>query len=275
MNKNHKDKKSSQIQIFSFSIFLSLLIYYSIVIFHWEWIVDFAITYSVPFLAYSFLLIAPPIGLKSNFLRIGLVYGLQVSRKKAINTVIIISVNLCLFFSIIGSAIKVVSWMSALSVSSYWQYSHWFWVSLVLLIVFGLVGFQLWINEFISWKMLQDLKTIPITSPVFCFGAPFLWSKNLAYASLDSKLISTYSTLSIIAGIIFLVYLIVFSIFNHKFSEAETDKTKVIILDLNENPINDSSDNKYMRALLICFFILNLGLYIFLLVLIDALIHLF
>ncbi len=200
------------------------------------------------------------------------IYQDQDSIKKAFNAVVLVSTYLCVVFLVIGLSIKLLSWLSVFLNSEYWKRSHWFWESLVLLIIFSLSGIGLWKKNLISWEMLQDIKTIPIVSPVLCFGAPALWSKNIAYASLDSSLIETYSTLLILTGVIFLLYLVVFGLLNHKLSN-QIQSNEPIILDANGNLFPTDKKNRTI-ATSVCFCLFCLGLYIFLVVLVDVLVQL-
>lgn len=262
-------QKSLHIQTLSFALFLGLLIYYGVIIFHWQFILGIITRLSIPAVSLVALWLFP-IALKFGVVEFQ-VHRNQSSRKKALNAIKLVSFYLFVFLSIVGIAVKSNIWLSHLFNSQYWQNSHWFWICTVVFLVFGIIWLFIWQNGLISWDMLQDLKGIPIVSPIFCFGAPSLWTNNLAYASLDRSLLVTYSTLSILAGVIFLFYLVVFGIMNHKLSKKEETKN-IAILGLDEKPLSKTS-NDMSTATIICLAIFGIGLYILSIVLVSVLVH--
>jgi len=268
--KHKKYRKTNSFHIRIFLIFLFLTAHYAIIIFHWKLIIEFSTDRGFFFVAVLYLLL---IGLISKT-RIAS-YFRYVYKKSWIDSfgrIGRISLYLVLFFLAAGLSIKIVSWIPILLKTTYWERSHWFWVSLIIFIVFGIGAMVMWEKNLISWKMLQDLKTIPLVSPIFCFGAPVLWTKNLAYASLDPNLISVYSTLSVLAGVIFLAYLTVFGVLNHKFANR-VEPNFSVILSADGTPVSADPKNDTI-ATNICFSLFGIGLYIFVVVLVDVLVHL-
>lgn len=261
-------KKSVHVQALSLGVFLSLFAYYAIVVFHWDFISKWISSLSFPVLGYVGLTIFAA-SLKGGMaLRI---YRIQDSKEKAKRIVILVSFYLAVCLFSIGLLVKISEWLSSLFSGHYWQESHWFWIGLVIFIMFSILGFIIWRMGLLNWKMLQDLKAIPIVSPVFCFGAPVLWSKNLAFANLDAKLISSYSSLSILAGVIFLIYLVAFGVLNHKFSSTPQEMNSGII-DATGNQISSNFVDKNTGTIA-CLLLFGLGLFFFLLVLVDVLIQ--
>jgi hypothetical protein len=126
----------------------------------------------------------------------------------------------------------------------------------------------------IRWKLLTDLKAIPIVSPVFCFGGPALWPKNLGYASLDPKSLFIYSTLTIISGTIFLCYLLVFAALNQRFSEKVELQTAHSLLYNAKGQKKDTQGISELNATKFCLLILGAGLFSFLLVIFEIILAL-
>lgn len=273
MTLERKNRKSSRMQSLFLAVFLGILVYYGIVIFHWQMVLGMitALPLSAVGVIYVASLILTPaitgkLCAKSRLLELG------ASEQESWKFVVRVSFYLLVVLSTIGGSIWFGVWLSKIFKSQYWQDSHWFWVSAIVLLIFGHTFSLMRSSGLISWKMLQDIKAIPIISPVFCFGAPALWSSNLAYASLSRSLISAYSTLSILAGVLFLVYLVAFGVLNHRFSE-ENKNEEPAILAPDGSRVSEVSRGEVI-ATNICFAIFGVGLYVFVVVLVDVLVHL-
>lgn len=118
--------------------------------------------------------------------------------------------------------------------------------------------------------MLSDLKAFPIVSPVFCFGGPIFWFKNLEHLSLNASQISIYNTLSIISGIIFLLYLLLFAIFNQRYSkDINRFQNKNDIVDSKGNPISGTIEGKNSLIIYSIFGMFCFGFYLFSLTITD------
>lgn len=198
----------------------------------------------------------------------------------AIVVVVFLISPLLLNFSDGGGTLSSTS-----SIESIWLAYHWMIISCTVLMLLFLTGLMIWHLNLISWNILSDLKAIPIGSPVFCFGAPVFWSKNLAYASLGPKLLATYSSLSITAGIVFLFYLILYGLLNHKFKEKSDSppsatENPVGIVDRDGKPIindqthtpsaEESKRRSEVKTTCICLGVFGLGLGVMLVVLLDV-----
>ncbi len=258
-------RESFHLKTLSIGILLTLFVYYLAIVFHWDEIVS-TITNRR-----SFLIWAAIGGFLPSLLKGGLVFKIYKSQKslsKAIRAILLISFYLIGLLASVGAIIAIVTWLSTIISKTYWQRTHWFWVSVVLFLLFG-YGYLLLRNfGFIKWQILQDLKTLPVVSPIFCFGGPYFWSQNLSYASLDPKLIAIYSTLTIFSGILFLFYLIVYTILNQKFEKPENNKHKIYISDDTTLDVKTLDEQK---ATNVCLLIFSIGLYIFLGVILDIL----
>ncbi len=143
----------------------------------------------------------------------------------------------------------------------------------MLFIVFAIIGYVLQSKRLVSWNMLQDLKTIPIVSPVFCFGAPVIWANNLAYASLPKETLSIYNTLSISSGTLFLAYWVAYATFNHRFDESKDKSTALGLLRSDGQPLTAAASNAELPTW-ICLSVFAAALYLFALLLVDVLMHL-
>ena len=219
----YRYRESSNLKSLSVGILLTLTAYYAVIVFHLNEILKIVAKSHYGIFAVAFFM--PGLIKGGLFLK---VYRRQKSLSKALRSVTNITYCLIGIAGTIAAMIFVSGLLSKLLASAYWSRAHWFWISILL---FLLLGYSyLLLNRFglVCWKLIADLKAIPIVSPIFCFGGPFLWSKNLGYASLDPSLLSKYSTITIISGVVFLCYLLVFAVLNHRYSETEDGKVQVL-----------------------------------------------
>lgn len=63
-----------------------------------------------------------------------------------------------------------------------------------------------------AMDFIDDFKSFPLLSPVFCFGAPSFWTKNLSTLGLSSISIKTASVLSFGSGLLFLIGVVLFHV---------------------------------------------------------------
>ena len=257
------NRESFHIKSLSIGVLLALVAYYAVIVFHWDEIIN-AVTH--PHFAIISAAFLPSLIKGGLFFRL---YRKQKSISKAIKSVAIITYYLVGIAASAAAIIYLAGLLSRLISSSYWERTHWFWISISLFLILGYAYLLLKNFGLIRWKLLADLKAIPIVSPVFCFGGPVLWSKNLSYASLDPKLLSVYSTLTIISGAIFLCYLLVFAAFNQRFGEKKAADTEHSLLYNAEGQIKVEQRISEPNATKFCLAILGAGLFSFLLVILD------
>lgn len=205
------------VRSWTLAVFLALLFYYLVVAFHWE--IVLASMESLGFTAASGILMLFTFTLKGGMF-LSQINARDGSARKAANAVILISLYLVFALSSIGAAVWVASAMRRLIGTTYWTEAHWFWIASVLGVVFIFTGARIHRAELVSWRMLEDLKAIPIVSPIVCFSAPTVWSTNLAFATLPKSQIAVYSSLSIFAGVLFLIYWLAYAILNPKNRDA-------------------------------------------------------
>lgn len=103
---------------------------------------------------------------------------------------------------------------------------------------------------------LENIKALPIGSPVFCFGAPAFWKDSLKNMNLPELEISFLNGISFFAGILFLIGLLIYFVgknFNIDGIRASSDAKKI-------------TKNKFLKASLALSFI---GITIILFVCLD------
>ena len=262
--------KAFHVRTLSFAVFLAMAFYYAAIAFHWTYIARWLAGLSVPVLGYA-LLTSFTIAIKGGmFIRI---YSRQDRGTKARNAVILVSFYLAIALTTVGAAVWASEWLRDFFSTAYWQSSRWFWISSVLLLIFAILGYVLQTKRLISWNMLQDLKAIPIVSPIFCFGAPVVWANNLAYASLPKEILSIYNTLSISSGALFLAYWVAYAACNHRFGESKGKSTSQGLLRSDGEPLAAPSPTAEVPTW-VCLSIFAAALYLFALLLVDVLIRL-
>ncbi len=260
--------KSFHVRTLSFGVFLALAFYYAVVAFHWQYLATW-VRLTGPVVGYTVLIAFTGIVKGVMAIRI---YSLQRSGVKALNAVILVSFYLAAALGVLGLALWLAHWLQSLFSTTYWAKAHWFWVSSLLLIAFVLLGYVIHRKKLVSWSMLQDLKAVPIVSPVFCFGAPVVWSNNLAYASLPKETLATYSSLSIVSGVIFLLYWIAYAIGNQKFGEIHSKgelSPAVELLSAKGTPLPARTRPSPEVATWVCLGIFTVALWLFSVVLVD------
>lgn len=261
-------KKSFHLRTLSFALILGLIAYYFILIFHLHEIIRFIEESKISAFFIICLLTSPII-----FMKGGLtvhVYRKQNSLKKGLRAMLLLSFYLMILTVISLGIIFSSKYISKLFSSEYWNKSHFFWISLVLFIVFAYFYFILNRFDLIEWKMLSDLKAFPIVSPIFCFGGPIFWFQNLEHLSLNASQISIYNTLSIISGIIFLLYLLLFAVFNQRYSkDINRFQNKDDIVDSKGNPISGTIEGKKSLIIYSIFGLFCFGFYLFSLTITD------
>lgn len=262
--------KAFHVRTLSFAVFLTISFYYAVIAFHWAYITRWLAGLSIPVLGYA-LLISFTIAMKGGmFIRI---YSRQDRGTKARNAVLLVSFYLAIAVTTVSGAVWASQSLRGFFSSGYWQSARWFWTSSVLFIVFAIIGYVLQSKRLVSWNMLQDLKTIPIVSPVFCFGAPVIWANNLAYAKLPKETLSIYNTLSISSGTLFLAYWVAYATFNHRFDKSKDKSTALGLLRSDGQPLTAAAPNAELPTW-ICLSVFAAALYLFALLLVDVLMHL-
>lgn len=83
--------------------------------------------------------------------------------------------------------------------------------------VFGLISiitlylfFFLLIEAIRLETFMESVKSLPIVSPVFCFGAPAFWTEKLKSLNLNISDIYFLSSVSFFCGVIFLISLLIY-----------------------------------------------------------------
>lgn len=105
-------------------------------------------------------------------------------------------------------------------------------------------------------EFVENIKALPIVSPVFCFGAPAFWKDSLKGMNLPELEISFLSGISFFAGILFLIGLLIY--FVGKNFNIDGDRTS--------SEAKNVTKNKFLKASLALSFI---GITIILFVCLD------
>src|SRR5258708_29544426 len=87
------------------------------------------------------------------------------SFRKALKAAVLVTLYLLLIASLIAVVGSASAWLATRSASTYLARSHWFWVVLFVTLLFFYSYFLLRRFRLIRWRLLQDLKAIPIVSP--------------------------------------------------------------------------------------------------------------
>lgn len=259
--------KSFHVRSFSLAVFLGLAFYYTAIVFHWQY---FAFTDIPYWITFPMIVCIPLVSKGGMWVR---VKSHQKSSVKAWKAVGLVTYYLMMTIATISFALFIIYWFRNLVSTVYWAKMHWFWESAFLLLLFIFPAYAFHRRALLTWPVLQDLKAIPIVSPAFCFGAPIMWSNNLAYATLPKETLSAYGSLSIAAGIIFLLYWVAYAIGNQFSINPEATVNSMSILGADGNSMRPANQHKE-QITWICFGIFYLALYLFSLVLFDAMLRL-
>lgn len=267
---NKKKQSLFAVKSFSTGLLIILIGYYSIVLFHLPNPIEIVVRHGLfsrifaHYLAIFFIFSLFAAGGKSG----AIVVGGYLSGKKPNLKQSFISIS----FFLVGLGATVLSIMLILRfikkniTRDYWNNSHWFWAGLFVFLFLSYVYIIIRKNGLFIKEALDNLKTIPIISPVFCFGGPVLFSKNLAFANLSQNgLLNVYSILSIIAGIIFLLFLVFYSFL--KTSNQVKDSNKIILPNNVYSEINSGKNKMLLNS---SFITLGIGIFLFLFLLIDV-----
>lgn len=272
------DQNSSKLKALSGAFVLILVAYYAILLFHWNELDRLKLTIlgllpstmKLGVAAIAALLSLIPILLK-------FIFGSNLySNRRSVREVVDSIVRISFYVIIIIGLSFVLIFLGKLLISffsnSYWDSAHFFWVALFIFLILGFAGLLLYKYGLISWQLLDDLKAIPIVSPIFCFGGPAFWSNNLKYASIDPKLITVYNSLSIVAGVIFIVYLALYAIFNQRYKKDDSDLAQEnLLLDSSGKQISQNINQNSRKPIYYCVGIFSLGFSLFLFMIVDML----
>jgi hypothetical protein len=155
----------------------------------------------------------------------------------------------------------------------FWSESHWFWLSLILFLAFGFVAIVLLKYELYTPAVLQELRALPIVSPIFCFAGPKFLLDNFEKFGITSAALRPHAILLVVAGILFLLCLIV-QAFSAHLAQQQQSPSKLIALD--GSPLTTSRGPIVERRFTFtCFGLLGAALYTFALSLLDVTVRLF
>ena len=90
-----------------------------------------------------------------------------------------------------------------------------------------------------KWSALDELKSIPIVSPVFCFTGPFLLKKDVISDAISINQTRIYAFMFFVAGVLFVLFSVGF--YAHK---AKVDEYRK---DVNAKKIPDARLEKYLN----------------------------
>ena len=199
--------------------------------------------------------------------------------KKILPSILTVSFYLALI-GVASVAIAALSWrLTALLSSSYWNESHWFWVALLVFVSFSALALIVRAFGLYQWEVLRNLKAIPLFTPAFCFGGPFFLKKNLAEAGVDDRTLLIYGGIIFLAGGVFLVYLVLFALFDHRYRAEDArseERTRPGIVGTDGRPLrvwpvyrsrNAPTDEK---PVYIGFLLMGIGMSLTSFVIIDA-----
>jgi hypothetical protein len=247
---------------------ITVLAYYAVILFHRLDLVAALVRSGIPLFVIYPLLMLPALGAK-----MGVVLWDRGSRA-VLNPrgFLLLSSGFALVFvasilAVVWIVHRVPRWLS----DSYWGVHHWVWTGVTLAALLAYVGVALYRYARIDWQLLDDLKAIPIVSPVFCFGAPSLWARTDSFGALTGlspATVRTYSVLAYASGVVFLVYLVCYAIMRPR--PASETYASPILVDQTGQPARNTVSNTERQAS-VCLLIFAAALYLFLLAIVDSL----
>lgn len=245
-----------------------MVAYYTIILFHWHYLLSYLTQHSLFSSGIIYIsLLLPMILMKGGFI----FYDRKKPKAESFKTVAAISFYILLTLSLGLFVVLAAKWLRQLLTTPYWHNAHLFWVAISLFLVLGYGYLLLYKFRLISWELLVDLKAVPIVSPIFCFGGPKLWADNLPFLAQNRELQSIYTVTSITAGVLFLIYLILFAIFNNRYTA--TKKKSESLVDINQQALSIETKPS-TPPLYVCLSILGLAFFLFLLTVFDILLFL-
>lgn len=146
----------------------------------------------------------------------------------------------------------------------YWNDSHLFWVILIIFVLFGYFYIILHKFKLLTVEALDNLKTIPIVSPFFCFGGPFLSFKNIGFTNIPETELPIYYIISFSAGAMFLCFLISYSFLK---SMNKTSQPKKVIHSIHYFSNKTNEAESFLLKLSYIFF--GVGMYLLSILLFD------
>ena len=246
---------------------ISVLAYYAVIMFHRLDLVGALVRSGIPLLVIYPLLALPALGAKMGVV----LWGGSRALLKPRGFLLLSSGFAAVFVASILAVVWIVHRMPGLLSGRYWVVHHWVWTGVTLAALLAYVGVALYRYARIDWQLLDDLKAIPIVSPVFCFGAPSLWARTDSFGALTGlspAIVRTYSVLAYASGVVFLIYLVCYAILRPR--PANESYASPILVDQTGEPVRNTVSNTERQAS-VCLLIFAAALYLFLLAIVDSL----
>ena len=169
----------------------------------------------------SLLFVFGPIGMKGGIL------NSKPRRKKYFPMVLLLSFYIVV---LVGSVLLIYSDVSIGSIwkhlinSGFMQKHH---ITLFIVTSLLLYGTAMYFVVCYGSPLLlvEDFKSFPLLSPVFCFGAPAFWTKSLSTLGMDESSIKAASILSFSSGLFFVAGIVLHQIVKN-ITKNETDISK-------------------------------------------------
>lgn len=266
--RNFRDGYQSQKQFASryssVALVFVLITYYAIVYFHIElpthsfFLQDPFHQALVPLYAVIGIFSLVGVGIKGGYIfytrsRADTARGL-LSRFLIINFIMIIF-DLCLLSIVVLSnlAAKIIT-------PAYVQESHLFWVMIFVAVLVFLFATRMISFGLIRWSTLKDIQAVPIASPAFAFGAPFLFSKSLIVDNIPEATKTVHQSLFFASGAVFVIYLLTFFVFKSKLDREDDREPSV------QGVRHQAMDDRPVKVLFILF---GLGIFLLLVPIVD------
>jgi hypothetical protein len=206
------------------SVVITLVAYYTILFFHWSHLQQ---ALRKPG-SQIFAMVA--IGILPSLLKGGL--ALRFYRKMNRTVFAIKAIAMATYYivfllgCILGAVWATRAFRHVRALGDYWQRYHLLWTLVLIALLFGYVGIVLARFQLLRWRFYKDLQAIPLFSPVLCFGGPFFGIDKFNDLGMSSTQTRIYAAVLIAAGIVFLVSLIWYALWNAHFSRVSDSPIK-------------------------------------------------
>lgn len=204
-------------------LIVALASYYLIIFTHWDLFIGWLVAPNNPLFGNLFV---SPITLTMLLIVVFLLFPLSAKYSAAtvgagtLVGLFTILMTLIIAVTVISQLVnRAPTWIELLR-SDYLVRYHKFWIGLICVLGYILL-FEYSRKKADIYKFLDDFKTFPLASPVFCFGVPAFWNKNLVALGLSSQVTTSLGALSILSGVAFLISMLLFFVVRNPIEDEE------------------------------------------------------